>query len=281
MQTKLLTRSKITKNGLFEVFEDGRIFKFSKKEKVECPQFKTSHKGKYRCVTVTINGKQKHFYVHRLVAETFVPNPENKPQVNHIDGNPSNNHMDNLEWVTAKENVKHAYETGLIDMKKNAIPCLYCSDLTLAKDNICSKCKLARAKEERRIKREQKIKDSVSHLPLELLTGNQRKVIELRSEGITMSEIGMKLGFSRQRVEQLIKKSEDRVKMLSGIGNDYMPKVKKYRKMRSLNQCEVAEILDITTCSYNRKEQGKGEFKISEAKKLAELFDTSIDELFS
>lgn len=55
----------------------------------------------------------RKYLLHRLLAHAFIPNPENKPQVNHIDGNPQNNALNNLEWVTQSENQLHAYKIGL------------------------------------------------------------------------------------------------------------------------------------------------------------------------
>lgn len=70
-------------------------------------------KGYMRVDLVDNQGKRKYLGVHRLVAMAFIPNPENKPQINHVDGRKDNNVLDNLEWVTNAENQKHAYRTGL------------------------------------------------------------------------------------------------------------------------------------------------------------------------
>ena len=67
----------------------------------------------YLQVHLSKNGKGKMSVVHRLVAQTFIPNPNNLPQVNHIDGNKFNNSIENLEWCTAKENINHSWKLGL------------------------------------------------------------------------------------------------------------------------------------------------------------------------
>lgn len=68
----------------------------------------------YSYVTLYKNGKAKHHAVHRLVAEAFIPNPENKPQVNHLNSIRTDNNIKNLAWVTYSENIKHGYEFGNI-----------------------------------------------------------------------------------------------------------------------------------------------------------------------
>ena len=89
----------------YDVTENGEVINLHNKHK---RVLQPNTKGYLR---VTINGK--NLLVHRLVAKKYVPNPENKPQVNHIDGNKLNNHYTNLEWVTNQENRTHAVEHGL------------------------------------------------------------------------------------------------------------------------------------------------------------------------
>lgn len=108
-------------NSLYEVNEKGEIrslyhwngHKYEKRKKPYILKQSNTTTG-YKKVELAKDGKKKSLKVHRLVAIAFIPNPMNKPYINHIDGNPINNCVENLEWCTQHENVVHAYETGLI-----------------------------------------------------------------------------------------------------------------------------------------------------------------------
>ena len=67
----------------------------------------------YERVVLTKDGIRKTYSVHKLVALAFIPNPENKTTINHIDGNKRNNNVSNLEWATEKENQNHKWKNGL------------------------------------------------------------------------------------------------------------------------------------------------------------------------
>lgn len=99
-------------SGALEVSNCGRVKSNLRDGRILKP---TKDKKGYLRLRVTINRKRYSYKVHRLVAMAFVPNPESKPQVNHIDGNKENNSASNLEWVTNKENAHHAIKTGLFD----------------------------------------------------------------------------------------------------------------------------------------------------------------------
>lgn len=98
--------------GLYLVSREGDVYSIKNKRLLSQKKYYngTLNKKIYRMVRLCdkLSGRaNKDYYVHRLVATAFIPNPESKDEVNHIDGNPENNSVDNLEWTTHKENMNH------------------------------------------------------------------------------------------------------------------------------------------------------------------------------
>lgn len=109
--------------GIYQVSNEGRVrsldrmitysngrVQICRGKILSCGSTKTG----YQYLSLYKDSKPKNQYVHRLVASAFLQNPDNKPCINHIDGDKTNNHASNLEWCTHSENSKHAYHTGLM-----------------------------------------------------------------------------------------------------------------------------------------------------------------------
>lgn len=90
----------------YDVTKDGDVISLRSNKKLKV---KTGNgQGNYLGVCLSIKGNQKYKLVHRLVAEKYIPNPENLPEVNHKDKDKTNNHVDNLEWCSRSENNTHS-----------------------------------------------------------------------------------------------------------------------------------------------------------------------------
>lgn len=106
-QGKIYEKFKVANSGHIKNVATGTIYK------------EFVNKNGYCQVAVSLGSRKniKTFKVHKAVAETFISNPENKPAVNHKDGNKLNNNVENLEWMTGSENSQHAYQSGLAKAK--------------------------------------------------------------------------------------------------------------------------------------------------------------------
>lgn len=119
--------------GLYQVDEYGNVYSLDKRvnagimchttvvKKGKQLKPETCKNGYKRVLLISQENKRCHKLVHRLVAEAFIPNELNLPQVNHKDGNKNNNHYSNLEWCTQQDNNVHALKTGLRTGKRSGV----------------------------------------------------------------------------------------------------------------------------------------------------------------
>lgn len=118
--------------GVYEVSNEGRVRRVYRDPRTVKkngspyrylkPRLHKGNRTDYFDVTIWTEDVHKTFLVHRLVAETFIPNPKNLAQVNHKNGNGKDNRVENLEWVTNRENALHAKANGFTRPGKEAVP---------------------------------------------------------------------------------------------------------------------------------------------------------------
>ena len=117
--------------GMYAVTRDGKVWSHTKKTNVGSkggyrtdggmflklsPSVSASGKTYYRVAFRNKEGVRRSLLVHRLVAAAYIPNPDNLPFINHLNGVTTDNRVENLEWCTAKRNTQHAYDNGWIKM---------------------------------------------------------------------------------------------------------------------------------------------------------------------
>jgi hypothetical protein len=108
----MVNMRKTSINPNYSVTPDGDVI--SNMRKLPIILYPNKDRLGYLGITMTNqSGKRKRYGIHRLVAQAYIPNPENKPQINHINGIKTDNRVSNLEWCTQRENNIHALRTGL------------------------------------------------------------------------------------------------------------------------------------------------------------------------
>lgn len=106
---------------LYQVSNLGRVKSLGNKSNHKKPTIKQlQFRNNYYSITLYKNGKTKTTGVHRLVAQAFIPNPDGKPEINHKDENKLNNKIDNLEWVTKKENINYGKGADIRNSKNKS-----------------------------------------------------------------------------------------------------------------------------------------------------------------
>ena len=279
-------RHEIIRNGKLLIVEDQTVYRIKGKLLYKCAVNGTSRGYRYDQVSYQEDGKQKHVTVHRLMAEAFIPNPENKPQVNHIDGDPSNNSIDNLEWVTAKENIVHAHETGLVRTLENTPHnCIKCKGPAMRNGSLCAKCKYDLRALKGKLLSKQRQRNKYRNIDTSNLKPLYRNIIKSRFRGDTLQEIGDRTGVTREYIRQLEKrvldkdnivymvKKKNTKKVFKTEAKPFLITIKAARVNADIKVNEVSEKAGITRETLYRWESYKNKIPFVKFIKLCELYN--------
>ncbi|MFZ3132717.1 MAG: HTH domain-containing protein [Desulfosporosinus sp.] len=217
-------RTRVILNGRFEVTDVGDVYKIKNGVKTTATiSIHVIHGRKYGQFAYYENGKQRHIYVHKAIAEAFIPNPNNYPMVRFDDGDSLNVNADNLKWCTPRQRVAIDRDAGrLHSLNKDGKECLFCGEKTCSKSSICTNC---RERNERansqKLKRANKLNgigNMLKGVNKDLLTPRQLEVVEKRLTGLTYQQIADETGVSRQSIWEAIKDSLIKSNVVSVYG---------------------------------------------------------------
>lgn len=161
---------------LYAVTEDGKVYSFRKRKFLKLAK---NNRG-YLFVNLSQNGKIRNHYIHRIVAQTLIPNPNNYPQVNHKDENPRNNHVSNLEWCTAKYNSNYGIRNKKVSEKNKG------KKLSEETKNKISKAQIGRKQPMQDKHHTEETKNKIS----ELLKGKYTRSINPNTKKVRCIETG-------------------------------------------------------------------------------------------
>ena len=201
---------KLIFDGNVRIHDDGRVYvKDSTRRFVEANLSTVRPRNTdYLLSYYYLDGQQHHFYPTREIAKAFVPNPDNHPFVENIDGNIYNIHVDNIRWISNEDRMVKVWETR----KKNSITCEECGHEYHKNREECPECRKEELRKEIIRKRKQakldKIAERYKCVNRDELSNEYLNILERRLAGETYAEIGDVYGVSRQAIEQKLRRME-------------------------------------------------------------------------